>query len=196
MPYTHIAAAPAAVTDGFLNSVNMKVGAYTLDAHVPTYGARHITLAHTSGDTTDTLGTVVLVGKDAGGGAITETLTPVADSTVTSTQFFSYLTSATGAGWVIDGTEHTEDTIIIGWDALNAVAVGAGTLGSIAVNTTAAGTITVSDGGGTIAVLAASVTEGLYEFECDWVGFLRVETAAASDITVIHSGSIPTYATA
>jgi hypothetical protein len=44
---------------------------------------------------------------------------------------------------------------------------------------------------GTIAVLAASVLEGLYEFDVNYSGFLRVEPAAASDITVIHSGSQP-----
>ena len=38
----------------------------------------------------------------------------VVDSTVYTVDGFATVTSATGAGWVIDGVEGTEDTIIIG----------------------------------------------------------------------------------
>lgn len=61
-----------------------------------------------------------------------------------------------------------------------------GFLHRIVVNSTAAGTITVSDDDGTIAILKASVAEGAYWYGCDFRGKLDVVTAAASDITIIY----------
>jgi len=188
--WTNIAAAPAADADGYLLSTNMKVGAYTLNATVPTFGARHVTCTRTVVEAADTPGTIVIVGKDLSGQTITETLTPGADGVlVTGTKFFASLTSATGVGWVIAGGN---DTIVIGWDAQNAVVTGGGVFHGIVVNTTAAGAIVVTDSGGTIATLKASIAEGFYgPFDVAFSGYLRVEPAAASNITVLHSGSMP-----
>ncbi len=193
-PWTHISAAPTADDDGFVVAVDMKVGAYTLAATAAPSGARRVTCKRTVVTlTADTPGTIVLVGKDLAGQTITETLIPGADGvTVTSTKFFAVLSSATGAGWVIDGVEGDEDQIIIGWTAQMAVATGQGTLRGVVVNTTANGAITVADASGTIAVIKASVAEGFIgPYDLGWSGFLSVTPAAASDITVIHSGSLP-----
>ena len=188
--WTNISAAPTDDANGYLLSVDMKVGAYALDATVPTFGARHVTCTRTVVDAADTPGTIVIVGKDLSGQTITETLTPGATGVlVTGTKFFASLTSATGAGWVIAGGA---DTIVIGWDEFNAVATGSGTFHGIVVNATAAGAIVVADSGGTIATLIANIAEGFYgPFDVAFSGYLRVEPAAASDITVIHSGSMP-----
>lgn len=192
-PRTNISAAPAADDNGYVESVNMKVGAYTLAATAPPFGARRVTVKRTVVDTADTPGTVVLVGKDLSGQTISETLVVGDDGvTVSSTKFYASLDSVTGAGWVIDAVEGTEDTIIVGWGAENAVATGAGTFHGIVVNTTAAGAIVVADAGGTIATLKASIAEGYYgPFDVAWSGFLSVTPAAASDVTVLHSGSLP-----
>lgn len=75
------------------------------------------------------------------------------------------------------------------------VASGPGTLLSVIVNATAAGTITVADAGGTIATLKASIAEGVYVYGCTWTGDLTVTLGAASDVTVVHTPPIPsTYA--
>jgi hypothetical protein len=193
--YTRIAAAPVGDADGYLHSVNMKVGAYVLDHTAPTSGARHVTCTRTRDGavgTEDAPGTIVLVGKDLAGSTITETLTPGAHTVVvTGTKFFASLTSATGVDWVIDAPAG-EDHLEIGFDAECAVATGSGTLHGIVINTTAAGIITIADSGGTIAVIPASVADGtFYEYDVAYSGFLRVEPAAASDITILHSGSQP-----
>lgn len=59
-----------------------------------------------------------------------------------------------------------------------------GVLHSIVVGETAAGSITVSDAVGTIAVLKASIVEGTYVFDCAYTKNLIVVTAGASKITV------------
>lgn len=61
-----------------------------------------------------------------------------------------------------------------------------GVLHAITVNTTAAGTITVNDASGAIAVLKASVAEGTYTYDVACQGKIEVVTAAASDITVAY----------
>jgi hypothetical protein len=194
--YTNISAAPVGDANGYLASTDMKVGAYTLIANVPTFGARHVTCTRTITDTADTAGTLVLVGKDLSGQTITETLTVGANSiVVSSSKYFAYLTSATGAGWVVDAVESTKDKLEIGWDEYNVVATGPGVLHAIVVNTTAAGSITVADAGGTIAVLKSNIAEGTYVYDVAFSGYLRIEPVAASNITVLHSGSRPlTYA--
>jgi hypothetical protein len=187
--YTNLAAANAVSTDRFLNSVAMKVGAYTLDeTAIGTQGARHINLTHTPGDTVDTLGTVTIVGKDLAGQTITEEITPVDSSLVAGTKWFASVTSATGAGWVQGGA--AADTIEIGYGAEIMVLEGAGNLESIIVNTTAAATIVVADAKGTIATLKASIGEHAYVYDVD-VTDLTIELNGASDITVIHSPSLP-----
>ena len=193
LPYSHVAAAPAASTNGYVHSVDMKVGDYSLAATVPTFGARHVTCTRTATDTADTPGTLIITGTDLSGATITETLTVGASTVlVTGTKFFASVSKVTGAGWVIDAAEGTADKIIVGWDAQNAVATGSGTLHSVVVNTTANGTITISDAAGTIAIIPANVAVGTqYLYDVSFSGFLRVEPAAASDVTIIHSGSMP-----
>jgi len=68
--------------------------------------------------TEDTNGTIVVVGKDLAGNTITETLTPDAGKTVAGAKAFAEITSITGAGWVIDGSEGTADKITVGFGAI------------------------------------------------------------------------------
>jgi hypothetical protein len=192
---TAISAAPAASANGYVVSVAMKNGSYTLAATKPTFGARHVTLVRTFVSTGDTPGIVTVTGTDPSGQVITEVIIPGASGvTVTGTKFFASVSDITGSGWV---SAAGDDTIVVGWDALNAVATGAGVLHGISVNTTAAGTITVTDATGQLLQLPASVAVGQYLYDINWSGFLRVEPAAASNITVEHTGSLPqTYAMA
>lgn len=188
--YTNVSAAPVAVANGFVTSVAMKNGVYTLAASAPTFGARHVTCTRTVVGGTDTPGTLTVVGTDMAGSPITEVLTPGAHSVlVTGAKFFRSITSITGAGW---STATGDDTIVVGWDAQNAIATGAGELGAIIINTTAAGAIVVADAKGTIATIPSNVAVGtVFEYEVAWTGYLRVEPAAASNITITHSGSVP-----
>lgn len=60
-------------------------------------------------------------------------------------------------------------------------------LHSITVNTTAAGAITVYDGATQVAaVLKSGVAEGTYTYNIVLRRYLKVVTAAASDITVAY----------
>lgn len=189
--YTNLAAANAADDDRFLTSVDMAVGEYTLDeTTIGTQGARHVTVTVTAGDTADTMGTVTIVGRNLAGDIISEVITPVADSEVEGSKWFASLISATGAGWVIDGAEGNEDAIEIGYGADICVLEGAGRLEAIVVNTTAASTIVVADNRGGIATLAASIPVGSYEYGVD-VTDLTVDVNGASNITLIHSDSLP-----
>ena len=193
--WTNIAAAPVGDADGYLHSVNMKAAAYTLTHTTPTFGARHVTCTRAVVGNIDTPAglSLVVVGTDLAGSVITETLTVGAHTIlVTGTQFFASLTSARTAGWVVDAGTTTPDTLEIGFDAECAIATGSGVLHGIVINTTAAGIITVLDANGSIAVLPASVADGtFYEYDVNYSGYLRVEPAAASNITVMHSGSRP-----
>lgn len=110
-----------AEADRIVASANMKVGAYTVAAQP--YGPSRITVTATAGDTADTMGTVVIVGTDIYDRAITETVTPVAGSAVYTTKYFKTITSVTGAGWVIDGAEGTNDTITVGIPAAGGIQV-------------------------------------------------------------------------
>lgn len=75
----------------------------------------------------------------------------------------------------------------IGGAATTAVLAKTGTLHAIVVNTLGAGTITVNDTIGTIALLKASIPEGTYLFDVSCVGKIEVVTAAAaSDLTVSY----------
>ena len=174
----------------------MKNGAYTLTATLTppeANTARLLTLTHVQvGGVTDALGTVTVVGKSLGGQTITEVITPSTGVLVTGTKWFASVESATGAGWTRDAGAGSEDTIVIGCAADAIIAEGTGTLHGIQINTTAAGTITVSDLAGTIAVLPVSVAVGtFYLWDVNWTGYLRVVMAGASNITVLHSGSMP-----
>ena len=104
--------------DWFVASVDMKVGAYTLAHTAPDVGARNVTVTQTATDTEDTNGTIVVVGKDLAGNEITETLTPNAGATVAGAKAFASITSITGVGWVIDGSEGSKDKITVGFGAI------------------------------------------------------------------------------
>jgi hypothetical protein len=188
---TRLSAANPAVANRFVTSVAMKVGAYTVanGGAMPTPGARRVTITHTTvAAGTDTLGTVTVTGTDQRGQAISEIITPLADAVATGVKFFASVATVVGAGWVIAGGN---DTLVVGCEAGDVVFDGPGELGAIAVNTTAAGAISLADANGTFAVLKASIAEGMYRFDVDIAGFLRVTLAAASDITVIHSVRLP-----
>ena len=105
-----------AISNRIVASTNMKVGAYTVAAQplVPS----KITVKATAGATTDTMGTITINGIVNDVPTI-ETITPIAGATVTSENTFSYIYSVTGAGWVIDGEEGTNDTIIVGTAEVN-----------------------------------------------------------------------------
>ncbi len=177
-----LTAATAAVTNRFVTSTNMANGAYTLaNTTTGTEGARQVVATITGVGGNDTPGTIAIVGTDSNGGAINETLTLVAGGTATSTRAFKTVTSITQAGWVIVSTN---DTIVIGTSAAVFATDRSGTLDRVFVGTTAAGTITLADAAGTIAVLKASIPEGSYMFGLDFGGFLTVAMTAASDVTV------------
>lgn len=101
-----------AISDRIVSSTNMKVGAYTVAAQplVPS----KITVAVTAGDTADTMGTVTISGFDSDNAPLSETVTPIAGSTVTTSGTFKTILSVVGAGWVIDDEEGTNDTIVVG----------------------------------------------------------------------------------
>jgi hypothetical protein len=188
--YTGIAATTAAVTNRYVTSTNMKVGAYTLANTTPVWqGGAFVTITHTTVVTTDTLGTITVVGVDLSGATRTESITPLADATATGLIAFRTITSITGVGWVIAGSN---DTIVAGVAAGSIVVGSPGTLHSIVVNTTAAATVVVSDAARTIATLKASIAEGVYLFDVDFAGFLKVATTSTNDITVVHTGTQPT----
>lgn len=105
--------APALADDDLIvTTTNMKIGEYTIAAQpeVP----RNITVTVTAGDTADTMGTITITGTNYNDEAITEEITPVAGSTVAGTKAFKTVSTVVGAGWVIDGSEGTNDTIIVG----------------------------------------------------------------------------------
>jgi len=87
-------------TDCVMTATDMQVGAYTITEQP--ISPSKISFTHVSNDSTDTLGTIALVGV-SGGATVSETITPVADSTVYSTYYYDEITSATGVDWVTDG---------------------------------------------------------------------------------------------
>lgn len=95
-----------------VTTTDMKVGAYTIAAQPSAASLLSVTI--TAVGTADTMGTITFVGTDVNGDALTEIVTPVVDSTVYTVDEFATVTSITGAGWIIDAVEGTEDTIIIG----------------------------------------------------------------------------------
>lgn len=191
--YTGISASTAAVTNRFVVSTNMSLTTYTIaNSGLPVWqGGCFVTVTHTTVAGTDTLGTMTLVGVGIDGQPKTESLTPVADSTVTSVNVYRSVTSLTSLGWV---AVSTADTIVAGC-AAGSICVGSpGKLYAILVNTTAAAAITVSDSKRTIATLKASIAEGHYLFGVDgldFTGYLKVATTSTNDITVIHSATLP-----
>ena len=104
--------------DWYVTSVDMKVGAYTLAHTGPDCGARNVTVTQTATDTEDTNGTIVVVGTDLAGNAITETLTPNDGATVAGVKAFATITSITGVGWAVDGAEGKKDKVTLGFGDL------------------------------------------------------------------------------
>lgn len=192
MPYTNTAASTAAVTNRFVASANMKVGTYTVANASPVWsGGCLVTVTHTEvGGGVDTLGTIVVAGTDLSGATITETITPLNGTVATGTKVFRTVTSVTGAGWVI-GTGN--DTIVVGCAAGSYAANSNGILSTILVGTTAAAAVVVSDARGTITTLKASIAEGVYPVNVEYIGFLKVATTSTNDVTLVHSGTIPAY---
>lgn len=193
-PRTHFAAATAAQASAtrFLGVTNMAVGDYGAPLNsgaMPSEGARHVTVSHAAVGAADTLGTVTITGHNLVGQLISEDIVPSNGIMVTGTKWFRDVTSIVGAGWVINAGN---DTISVGCAAVAIAVEGAGNLHAVIVNTTAAGTVTLADAAGTIGVLKASIAEHNYVYDVAFSGFLSVVLAAASDITVVHSGSLPT----
>lgn len=190
--YTGISATTAAVTNRIVASTNMSLTPYTIaNGGVPVWqGGAFITVTHTTVAGTDTLGTMTLVGVGLDGAVQSETITPVADSTATSTKVYRQVTSLTSVGWV---AVSTADTIVAGVAAGSICVGSAGTLYAIVINTTAAAAITISDSKRTIATLPSSAVVGhyLYGPGVEFAGFLKVATTSTNDITVIHSGTLP-----
>lgn len=189
--YTGLSASTAAVSNRFVTSTNMIVGAYTVANASPAWqGGCFITATITGVTGNDTPGTLTVVGTDLAGNALTEVITLVAGGTATGAKVFRTVTSITGAGWVINGGN---DTIVVGCAAGSIVCGTNGILYGIVVNATAAATVVLSDSARTIATLKASIAEGSYLFApgIDFVGYLKVATTSTNDITVIHSPTNP-----
>jgi len=108
------AAAAQAVTNRYVASANMKVGAYTLaNGGLPGDGhAHHVTVSHTAAGAADTLGTIDIVGTNLLNEAITETITPLDGTIAHGAKAFKSVTSVTGVGWVIG---EGNDTIVVGF---------------------------------------------------------------------------------
>lgn len=190
--FTNIAATTAAVTNRYVTSTNMKVGAYTKANTTPVWqGAGLVTVTHTQvGGVTDTLGTIVVVGVDLAGQTQTDTITPLDGTVATGVVPFRTITSITGVGWVIDTTA---DTIVVGVAAGSIPSGAPGTLHAVVLNNSVAATIVVSDSSRTIATIPASAAAGLvYLYDCDYAGYLKVATTSTNDITVIHTPSTAT----
>lgn len=193
--FTNTASTTAAVTNRFVTSTNMKVGAYTLtNTTAPWGGGFTVTATITAVTGNDTAGTLVVVGTSLAGQAVTETITLTAGSGGSGTTIFKSLTSVTGAGWVINVGN---DTIVVGVAAGNYASGSGGILKGILVNNTVAAAITVADAGRTIVTVPASQAAGTYYDlgGVDFSGYLKVSTTSTNDVTVFHTPTTPTYAT-
>lgn len=192
---TNIAATTAAVTNRLVTSTNMLVGAYSLaNTSAVWAGGFTITATITAVTGNDTAGTLVVVGTNLAGQAVTETITLTNGVGGSGTQIFRYVASITGAGWSINTGN---DTIVIGVAAGAYCAVGTGSLAAVVVNTTAAATVVISDAAGSIATLKSAIAEGTYLYaDIGWSGYLKIATTSTNDVTVVHTASVPTYATA
>jgi hypothetical protein len=190
--FTNTAATTAAVANRYVTSTNMKVGAYTLANTTPVWsGAGLVTVTHTTVVTTDTLGTITVVGVDLSGTTRTESITPIADSVATGTIPFRTITSITGVGWVIAGSN---DTLVCGVAAGNIACGSQGTLQGVLVNNTVATAFSVADATRTIMTIPASQAAGtFYDLGggVDFGGYLKVLTTSTNDVTVFHSGTSP-----
>ena len=103
----------AADVDYLVTTTSMKVGTYTRAAQLGCPCL--ITVSATASGTADTMGTITITGTDAFDVAQSETIIPVAGSTVSGTKFFKTVNTdgIVGAGWVIDAGAGN-DSITIG----------------------------------------------------------------------------------
>jgi hypothetical protein len=97
------------VANKIVTSTNMKVGTYAIAAQPIVPALLSVTATAVVG--ADTMGTITFVGTDIYGAVLTETVTPDTTKVVYTTNMFASVTSATDAGWVINGTN---DTLVIG----------------------------------------------------------------------------------
>jgi len=97
------------VANKIVTTTNMIVGAYVIAAQpvVPSL----LSVLTTTVTGADTMGTITFVGTDVNDAALTEVLIPVAGVTTYTVNEFKTVTSATGAGWVINTGN---DTLVIG----------------------------------------------------------------------------------
>lgn len=189
--FTNVSVSTAAVTNRYVVSVAMKVGAYTLAATTPAWnGGALVTITHTTVAGTDTLGTVAVVGVDLAGQTRTDTITPVADSTATGVIPFRTITSITGVGWV---AVSTADTIVVGVAAGSIACGSQGTIWGVLVNNTVATAFSVADASRTILTVPASQAAGTFYNlgGLDFGGRLSVLTTSTNDVTVIHTSTSP-----
>jgi hypothetical protein len=194
--FTNTSATTAAVTNRFVTTTNMKVGAYTIANASPVWAGGCLITATISPVTgNDTAGTLTVVGTNLANQAQTEVITLVDGVGATGTKVFRSVVSATGAGWIINTGN---DTIVIGCTAGNIVCASGGTLGGVLVNNSVAATIVISDARGTIITVPASQAAGTYYdlHDVEFAGFLKVATTSTNDVTVFHTPTVPTYATA
>ena len=190
--FTNTAATTAAVANRYVTSANMKVGAYTLANTTPVWsGAGLVTVTHTEvGGGVDTLGTIVVLGIDMAGQGRTDIITPLNGTVATGTVPFRTIGSITGVGWVI-GTGN--DTIVVGVAAGNIACGSQGSLGGVLVNNAVAAAVVISDARGTILTIPASQAAGTYYNlnGVDFGGYLKVATTSTNDVTVFHTGTMP-----
>lgn len=190
--FTNTSATTAAVTNRLVTSTNMKVGAYTVaNSGVAVWsGGFTVTATITAVTGNDTAGTLVVVGKDLTGGAVTETITLTDGVGGTGTQIFKSVSSITGAGWVINTGN---DTIVVGVAAGNIACGSHGSLGGVLVNNSVAAAIVISDASGTILTVPASAAAGTYYNlgGVDYAGYLKVSTTSTNDVTVFHTTTLP-----
>lgn len=191
--FTNTAATTAAVTNRFVTSVNMANGAYTVANASPVWsGGCLVTATITAVTGNDTPGTLTIVGTGLDGRPLTEVLTLVAGGAATGGSVFRTITSITQAGWVINVGN---DTIVVGCAAGNIACASQGVLQGVLVNNTVATAFSVADATRTILTVPASQAAGtFYNFGAgvDFGGLLKVLTTSTNDVTVIHSGTLPT----
>jgi len=194
--FTNTASTTAAVTNRLVTSTNMIVGAYALaNTTAPWGGGFTVTATITAVTGNDTAGTLAVVGIGLGGQPLTETITLTAGTGGSGTAIFKSVSSITGAGWVINVGN---DTIVIGVAAGNYACASSGTLGGVLVNNSVASAVVISDAGGTIMTVVASAAAGTYYNlgGVNYRGYLKVATTSTNDVTVFHTGTLPTsYAT-
>ncbi len=192
LKFTNTAATTAAVANRFVASTNMKVGTYTVANASPVWaGGCFVTVTHTEvGGGVDQLGTITIDGTDLNGTGISDVIVPVNGTVATGTKVFRTVGAVTGAGWVI-GTGN--DTIVVGCAAGNIACGSQGQLGGVLVNNAVATAVVISDASRTIMTIPASQAAGtFYDLNgVDFGGYLKVATTSTNDVTVFHTGTMP-----